>query len=232
MDASTAKVANHGISKQTACSSSPGGSSERLKALCTLGPLIHALHSPQQHWRPRKEHSGPWRRGMAQRSTGTTTYIVGLERTRAGMCGRQLVTGVWEQEGTSSAWPISPKLTWRRSPVIRSSEMWWRESISLPLRILLNEEVVELVGQQELFHGLDHPPVTVLGAASPQLQSCSSGGNWQSCVLLGRGQWPCKAKHRTPWPCQDGWSGDIQLIWGGPFRQHPWSLMALSFFPY
>ena len=39
MDASTAKVPNHGSSKQRVCSSR-GGSSERLKALCTLGPLI------------------------------------------------------------------------------------------------------------------------------------------------------------------------------------------------
>ena len=45
------------------------------------------------------------------------------------------------------------------------------ESITLPLRIPLNEEVVELVGHHELFHGLGHPPVTILGASSPQLQS-------------------------------------------------------------
>ena len=80
-DASTAKMPNHGSSKQIVCSSIPGGSSERLKALCTLGPAIHALHTPQQHWRPRKGHSGPWRREMAQGSTGATTYQVGLERT-------------------------------------------------------------------------------------------------------------------------------------------------------
>ena len=80
MDSSTSKEPNHGSSKQIVCSSSPGGSSERLKALCTLGPPIHALHSPQ-HWRPSKGHSGPWRKGMAQGSTGATTYQVGLERT-------------------------------------------------------------------------------------------------------------------------------------------------------
>ena len=78
--APTAKVPNHGSSKQIVCSSTPGGSSERLKALCTLAPLIHVLHSPQ-HWRPSKGHSGPRRKGMAQGSTGTTTYQVGLERT-------------------------------------------------------------------------------------------------------------------------------------------------------
>ena len=71
-DAFTAKVPNHGSSKQRVCSSTPGGSSERLKALCILGPPVHVLHSPQQHWRPRKGHSGPWRRGMAQGSTGAS----------------------------------------------------------------------------------------------------------------------------------------------------------------
>ena len=49
--ASTAKVPNHGSSKQIVCSSTPERSSEMLKALCTLGPPIHELHSPQQHWR-------------------------------------------------------------------------------------------------------------------------------------------------------------------------------------
>ena len=80
-DTSTAKVPNHGSSKKIVCSSTPGGSSERLKALCTLHPQIHVLHSPQQHWRPRKGDSGPWRREMAQGSTGATTYQVELERT-------------------------------------------------------------------------------------------------------------------------------------------------------
>ena len=61
--------------------------------------------------------------------------------------------------------------------MISSSEMGQRESISLPLIIPLNEEVVEFVGHHKLFRGLDHLPVAILGAASPQLQSCSSGGN-------------------------------------------------------
>ena len=55
--------------------------------------------------------------------------------------------------------------------------MGQRESISLPLIIPLNEEVVELVGYHKFFHRLDHLPVAILGAASPQLQSCSSGEN-------------------------------------------------------
>ena len=58
-NASTAKVPNHGSSKQIVCSSTPGGSSERLKALCNLGPLIHVLHSPQQHWRQGRGILGP-----------------------------------------------------------------------------------------------------------------------------------------------------------------------------
>ena len=37
MDASTAKLPNHGSSKQIFCSSTSGGSSERLKSICTLG---------------------------------------------------------------------------------------------------------------------------------------------------------------------------------------------------
>ena len=78
---STAKVPNHGSSKQRIYSSTPGGSSERLKALCTLGPLIQALHYLQQHWRPRKGHFGPWRGRITQGSTGAITYQVGLERT-------------------------------------------------------------------------------------------------------------------------------------------------------
>ena len=61
--------------------------------------------------------------------------------------------------------------------MISSSEMGQRESISLPLIIPLNEEVVEFVGHHKLFHGLDHLPVAILGAASPQFQSYSSGGN-------------------------------------------------------
>ena len=65
MYSSTANEPNHCNSKQIVCSSTPGGISERLKALCTQGPPIHALHSPQQHWRPSKGHSGPWRREMA-----------------------------------------------------------------------------------------------------------------------------------------------------------------------
>ena len=60
---------------------------------------------------------------------------------------------------------------------MRSSEMGQRESISLSLIIPLNEEVVELVGHYKLFHDLDHLSVAILGAASSQLQSCSSGGN-------------------------------------------------------
>ena len=39
-DASTGKVPNHGSSKQIVCSSTPGGSSERLKALCNLRCIL------------------------------------------------------------------------------------------------------------------------------------------------------------------------------------------------
>ena len=176
-DASTAKVPNHGSSKQIACSSTPGGSSERLKALCTLGSLIHVLHSPQKHWRPRKWHSAPWRREMAQGSTGATTYQVGLERTEHTYVAESWWLGCGNKREPALHEVPHPKVPWRRSPAIRPSEIRWRESISLPLIIPLNEEVVELVGHHKLLHGLDHLPVAILGAASPQHQSCSSGGN-------------------------------------------------------
>ena len=158
-DASTVKVPNHGRSKQTVCSPTYG--------------------EAQKGWRL-------WRRGMAQGSTRATTYQVGLERTEQAYVAETWWLGVG-QNGTSSPWSTAPKLLWRRSPVISSSEMGWREYISLPLIIPLNEEVVELVGHHKLFHGLDYLPIAILGAVSPQLQSYSSGGNWQSCVLLGQG---------------------------------------------
>ena len=107
--------------------------------------------------------------------------------SRAGICGRELVIGIWEQEGTSSVWSTSPKLPWRRNPVISSSEMGCRESISLPFIIPLNEKVVKLVGHHKPFHGLDYLPVAFFGAASPQLQSYNSGRNWQSCGLWRQG---------------------------------------------
>ena len=61
--------------------------------------------------------------------------------------------------------------------MIRSYEIGQRQSISLSFTIPQNEEVVEFVCHHKLFHGLDHSQVAILGAASPQLQSCSSGGN-------------------------------------------------------
>ena len=40
---------------------------------------------------------------MAQGSTGATTYQVGLEGTEQAYVAESWLTGVWEQEGTSSA---------------------------------------------------------------------------------------------------------------------------------
>lgn len=67
---------------QMVCNSGPGGSSERLNTLC---PLAHRYMSdtfPLQHWRPRKGCAGPWRRGVAQVSTGAVTWEMGLERSQ------------------------------------------------------------------------------------------------------------------------------------------------------
>ena len=107
-----AKLPNHRSSKQRLCTSATGGSSERLNTLCTLGPPIHALHCPQQHWRPRKGHSGPWRRGMAQGSTEAITYQVGLERTEQAYvaeswwlaCGNKREPALHELPHQNSPW--------------------------------------------------------------------------------------------------------------------------------
>ena len=223
---STAKVPNHGSSNQFI-----GPPMEKLrKAEGSVYPmsLDTCMAFSPAAWRSRKGHSGPWRRGMAQGSTGAITYQVGLERTEQAYVSETWWLGVG-QKGTSSAWSTSPKLPWRRSPVISLSEMGWREPISLPLIVPLNEEMVELVSYHKLFHDLDYLPVTFFGSASPQLQAYSSGGNWQSCVLLSQGQWPCKANHSTPWPRQDGLSRTVHMIWGVSFREHPWTLMSSIF---
>ena len=100
-DASTAKVLNHGSSKQIVCSSIPGGSSERLNALCTLGPSIcvafsaAALEAKEGAFWALEVADGsgiPWGHHLPGR-TG---------KDRAVVCGRELVTGVWKQEGTNS----------------------------------------------------------------------------------------------------------------------------------
>ena len=169
---------------------------------------------------------------MAQGSTGATTYQVGLERTGQAYVAESWWLGCENKREPSLHEAPHPKIPWRTSPVISLYEMGWIESILLPLIIPLNEEVVEFVGHHKLFHGLDHLPVAILGAASPQLQSCSSGENWQSCVLLGQGKRPCKASHMTARPCQDGWSRAVHVIWGGSLREHPWTLMSAIFFPY
>ena len=101
-DASTAKVPNHGSSKQIVCSSTPGGSSERLNALCTLGPSIcvafsaAALEAKEGAFWALEEGDDSgihWGKYLPS----------GTGKDRGGICGRELVTGVWEHERTSSA---------------------------------------------------------------------------------------------------------------------------------
>ena len=123
---------------------------------------------------------------MAEGSPGPTTCQVGLERTEQAYVAESWWLGCGNKRQPSLHEVLHPKITWRRSPLIRLSEMGWRESILLPLLIPLNEEVVEFVGHHNLFHVIDHLPVYILGAASPQLQSCSSGGNWQHMSLWVR----------------------------------------------
>ena len=75
------KLPNHGSSKQIVCSSTPGGRSERLKALCTLAPpdtcvaiSPAALEAKEGAFLALEEEDGS---GIH----GATTYQVGLERT-------------------------------------------------------------------------------------------------------------------------------------------------------
>ena len=184
-DASTAKVPNHGRSKQTVCSPTYG-EAQKGWSLCVPWVSWYMRCILPSSIGGQGRGCVPWRRRMAQGSTGAITYQVGLERTEQAYVVETWWLGVG-QKGTSSSWSTSPKLSWRRSPVKSSSEMGWRESISLPIIIPLSEEVVELMGYHKLFRGQDYLPVSFFGAASPQLQSCSSGGNWQSCLLLGQG---------------------------------------------
>ena len=230
-DASTSKVPKHSSFKQIVCSSTLGGSSERLKALCNLGPLIHVLHFPQQHWRPERGILGPrgggWLRDSwwppltnwdckgQSRHMWQTSGDRGVETRGNQLCMKYLTQNPLEEKP-------SGKIIWDGTKrvyfIIPYNSSEWG--------------VGGVVGHHKLFHGLDHLLVANLGAVSPQLQSCSSGGNWQSCVLLGQGQRPCKASHKTPCPCQDGWSRAVHVNWGGRFKEHPWTLMSAIFFPY
>ena len=97
-------------------------------------------------------------------------------KDKAGICDRELVTGCGAK-GNQLSMKYLTQNPLEDIPMIRISEMAQRESTSLSLIIPLNEEVVELVGHHKFFHGLDHLLVAILGSASPQLQSCSFGGN-------------------------------------------------------
>ena len=101
-DASTAEVPNHGSSKQIICSSTPGGSSERLLRNVNVYPgspdtcVSPALEAKEGVFWALEVGDGSgihWGHHLPSR-TG---------KDRAGICGRELVTGVWEKEETSSA---------------------------------------------------------------------------------------------------------------------------------
>ena len=82
-DTSTPKLANHGSLNQMVCGSAREGSSERLRALCTLDfPIYMNGILPSITGGQRKELAGPWRRGMAQESTRGCTCKVVLESTK------------------------------------------------------------------------------------------------------------------------------------------------------
>ena len=61
--------------------SAPGGSPERMKALCTLDHLLYEWHPPQQHWRPMvllDPRGGEWLRDPHR----PETWEVGLGGTQ------------------------------------------------------------------------------------------------------------------------------------------------------
>ena len=182
---STSRVPHYGSSKQIVCSPTHG---ETQKAWRLCAPWV------SQYMRCILPSSMEAKEGAfwaLQEGDGSGIHwghhlTIGLERTEQVYVAVICWLGVGQKE-TSSPWSTSPNIPWRRRPMISAYETGWRESISLSLIIPLNEEVAELVGHHKLFHGLDHRPGIIFRAASPQLQSCSSGGNWQSCVLLGQG---------------------------------------------
>ena len=216
MDVSTAKVPDHGSSKQIVCSLTHG-KAQKSRRLCVPMDTCIAFSPAALEAKEGTFWALYWGHHLLRRPG----------KDRAGICGRELVTGV----GTRGNQLCMKYLTQNPLEEKSSDKIIW-DGMIIPLIIPLNEEMVELVGHHKLFHGLHHLPVAILGAASSQLQSCSSGGNWQSCVLLCQGQWPCKANHRTPWPCQDGWSRAVHVNSGVSFREYPWTLMAPSFFLY
>ena len=110
MDASTAKVPNHGSSNQTVCSPTHG-EAQKGWGLCVPYVSRH-MHCILPSSMVAKEGT-LWalEEGLAQGSTGTTTYQVRLERTDQAYVAESWWMGVG-QKGTSSPWSTSPKLPW------------------------------------------------------------------------------------------------------------------------
>ena len=87
-------------------------------------------------------------------------------KDRAGLRGRELVTGCGTK-GNLLCMKYLTQTPLEEKPSDKIIEMGQRETISLPLIIPLNEEVVESVGHHKLFHVLDHLPVTFFGPPLP-----------------------------------------------------------------
>ena len=100
MYSSTANEPNHCSSKQIVCSSTPGGISEvsvypgSPDTCVAFSPA--ALEAKEGTFWALEEGDGSgihWGHHLPSRAG----------KDRAGICGRELVTGVWEKEETSSA---------------------------------------------------------------------------------------------------------------------------------
>ena len=100
MDVSTAKVPDHGSSKQIVCSLTHGKAQKSRRLCVPMDTCIAfspaALEAKEEAFWALEEGgvSGiHWGHHLPSR-TG---------KDKAGICGRELVTGVWKQEGTSSS---------------------------------------------------------------------------------------------------------------------------------
>ena len=100
MDGSTAKVPDHGSSKQTVCSLTHGEAQKSRRLCVPMDTCIAfspaALETKEGTFWALEEGDGSgthWGHHLPSRPG----------KDRAGICHRELVTGVWEQEGTNSA---------------------------------------------------------------------------------------------------------------------------------
>ena len=100
MDVSTAKVPDHGSSKQTVCSLTHGDA-QKSRRLCV--PMDTCIAFSPAALEAKKGVFWALEEGDGSGIHWGKCLPSGTGRDRAGICGRELVTAVWEQEETISA---------------------------------------------------------------------------------------------------------------------------------